>query len=130
MGVVSTPVLFLSLREERWVCMMCLCSTGGFGQYFQLCSHKYRFTHKTPWECQPQFSRFVISISLSLREERWVCMMWLCSTGGFGQYFQLCSHKYRFTHKTPWECRPQFSRCIISDQSLSSPRPNGKHTRP
>ena len=24
------------------------------------------------------------------------------STGGFGQYFQLCSPKYRFTHKTPW----------------------------
>ena len=28
--------------------------------------------------------------------------------------FQLCSPKYRFTHKTPWEGRPQFSRCIIS----------------
>ena len=24
------------------------------------------------------------------------------STGGFGQYFQLCSPKYRLTHKTPW----------------------------
>ena len=35
-------------------------------------------------------------------------------TGGFGHYFQLCSPKYRFTHKTPWKCRPQFSRCIIS----------------
>ena len=28
--------------------------------------------------------------------------------------FPVCSPKYRFTHKTPWECRPQFSRCIIS----------------
>ena len=35
-------------------------------------------------------------------------------TGGFNQHFQLCSPKYRFAHKGPWECRPQFSRCIIS----------------
>ena len=25
-GVVSSPVFLLSLREVRWVCMMCLCS--------------------------------------------------------------------------------------------------------
>ena len=35
-------------------------------------------------------------------------------TGGFNQYFQLYSPKYRFSHKAPWECRSQFSRCIIS----------------
>ena len=28
-------------------------------------SPKYRFTYKAPWECLPQFSRFIISISLS-----------------------------------------------------------------
>ena len=26
MGVVYSPVFLLSLREVRWVCMMCLCS--------------------------------------------------------------------------------------------------------
>ena len=34
--------------------------------------------------------------------------------GGLSQHFQLCSPKYKFTYKAPWECRPQFSRCIIS----------------
>ena len=35
-------------------------------------------------------------------------------TGGFNQHFQPWRPKYRFTYKAPWECRPQFSRCIIS----------------
>ena len=30
------------------------------------------------------------------------------------QHFQLCSPEYRFIYKTPWKCRLQFSRCIIS----------------
>ena len=34
--------------------------------------------------------------------------------GGFNQHFQLCSPKCRFSHKAPWECRPQFCGCIIS----------------
>ena len=49
-------------------------------------------------------------------------------TGGFGQYFQLCSPKYRYTHKTPCECRPQFSRCIIGI-SLSHPLVRMANTR-
>ena len=35
----------LALRNNRYERQ----STGGFNQYFQHGSHKYRFTHKTPW---------------------------------------------------------------------------------
>ena len=40
-----TGTFTLALRNNRFERQ----STGGFGQYFQLCSPKYRFTHKTPW---------------------------------------------------------------------------------
>ena len=50
-------------KANGWICTACMTpftlvlrnnrferqSTGGCGQYFQLCSPKYRFTHKTPW---------------------------------------------------------------------------------
>ena len=38
--------------------------------------------------------------------------------GGLSQHFQLCSPEYRFTYKVPWKYQPQFSRCIISINSL------------
>ena len=34
--------------------------------------------------------------------------------GGLSHHFQRYSPKYRFTYKASWECRLQFSRCIIS----------------
>ena len=63
---------------------------------------RHRFTSPRRLQCSP--------FTLALRNNRYERQ----STGGFGQYFQLCSPKYWFTHKSPWECRPQFSRCIIS----------------
>ena len=63
---------------------------------------RHRFTSARKLQC----SSFTLALRNNRNERQ--------STGGFGQYFQLCSPQYRFTHKTPWECRPQFSRCIIS----------------
>ena len=34
-------------------------------EHFQLCSPEYRFIYKAPWKCRPEFSRCIISISLS-----------------------------------------------------------------
>ena len=51
----------LALRNNRYEKQL----TGGFNQHFQLCSPKFRFTHKTPWDCRSQFSRYIISLSLS-----------------------------------------------------------------
>ena len=61
LGDFNAPPFTLAIRDNRYQRQ----STGGFNQYFQLCRPKYRFTHKTPWECRPQFSRCIISISLS-----------------------------------------------------------------
>ena len=77
---------------------------------------RHRFTSARRLQCSP--------FTLALRNNRYERK----STGGFNQHFLLCSPKYRFSHKAPWECRPQFSRCIINI-SLFSPRPNVKHTR-
>ena len=63
---------------------------------------RHRFTSARRFQCSP--------FTLALRNNRYERQ----STGGFNQHLQLCSPKYRFTHKTPWEFRPQFSRCIIS----------------
>ena len=62
----------------------------------------HRFTSPRRLQCSP--------FTLALRNNRYERQ----STGGFGQYLQLCSHNSRFTHTTPWECRPQLSRCIVS----------------
>ena len=51
---------------------------------------RHRFTSSRRLQCSP--------FTLTLRNNR--CERQ--STGGFDQYFQLCSPKYRFTHKTPW----------------------------
>ena len=51
---------------------------------------RHRFTSPRRLQCSP--------FTLALRNNRFERQ----STGGFGQYFQLCSPKYRFTHKTPW----------------------------
>ena len=63
---------------------------------------RHRFTSARRLQCSP--------FTLALRNNRYERQ----STGGFNQHFQHCSPKYRFNHKTPWEFRPQFSRCIIS----------------
>ena len=62
---------------------------------------RHRFTSARRFQCSP--------FTLPLRNYRYARQ----STGGFNQHFPLCSPKYRFTHKTPWEFRPQFTRCII-----------------
>ena len=52
--------------------------------------YRHRFTSPRRLQC----SRF----TLELRNNRFERQ----STDGLCQYFQLCSPKYRFTHKTPW----------------------------
>ena len=51
---------------------------------------RHRFISSRRLQCSP----FI----LALRNNRFERQ----STGGFGQYFQLCSPKYRLTYKTPW----------------------------
>ena len=53
-------------------------------------SDGHRFTSPRRLQCSP--------FTLALRNNR----LERQSTGGFGQYFQHCRPKYRFTHKTPW----------------------------
>ena len=63
---------------------------------------RHRFTSAR--RLQP--SRFTLALRNNQYERK--------PTGRFNQHFQLCSPKYRFTYKAPWECLPEFSRCIIS----------------
>ena len=72
------------------------------GRYSPPIDDRHRFTSARRLQCS--------SFTLTHRNNRYERQ----STGGFNQHFQLCSPKYRFTHNTPWECRPKFSRCIIS----------------
>ena len=65
-------------------------------------AERHRFTSARRLQCSP--------FTLALRNNRYERQ----PAGGFSQHFQLCSPKYRFTYKAPWECRPQFSRCFIS----------------
>ena len=51
---------------------------------------RHRFTSPRRLQCSP--------FTLALRNNRFERQ----STGGFGQYFQLCRPKYSLTHKTPW----------------------------
>ena len=62
----------------------------------------HRFTIAGRLQCSP--------FTLALRNNRYERK----PAGGFSQHFQLCSPKYRFTYKASRECRPQFSRCLIS----------------
>ena len=62
---------------------------------------RHRFTSSRRLQCSP--------FTLALRNNRYEGQ----PTGGFNQHFQLCSPKYIFTYKAPWELRPQLCSGII-----------------
>ena len=62
----------------------------------------HRFTSAGRLQCSP----FTLALQNNRNERQ--------PTGVFNQHFQLCSPKRRFSHKDLWECRPQFSGCIVS----------------
>ena len=50
MGVVSSPVFLLSMREVRWVCKMCLCSCLClvFVHVGEVCESKWSYVLEVP----------------------------------------------------------------------------------
>ena len=67
---------------------------------------RHRFTSPRRLQCSP--------LTLALRNNRFERQ----STGGFGRYFQLCSPKFSFTHKTPGNADPSSPDVLLASASL------------
>ena len=67
---------------------------------------RHRFTSPRRVQCSP--------FTLALRNNRFERQ----STGGFGQYFQLCSPKYRFTPRLPSNADPSSPDVSLASASL------------